>query len=115
MNEHINEFYMSVDKLKEMEIANDLLTILLLYSIPESYKNFRIAIESGDELPSPDAQKVKLIEETNARKDKEIPTFLVIHIEETLRKRTMSVTGKSPTRRQRKKKQKQQSKIQVKM
>ncbi|GBN53992.1 hypothetical protein AVEN_141111-1 [Araneus ventricosus] len=77
MNEHINEFSMLVDKLKEMEIeiANDLLTILLLYSIPESYENFRIAIESRDELPSPETLKIKLIEEANARKNKEIPTF----------------------------------------
>ncbi|GBL98971.1 hypothetical protein AVEN_227489-1 [Araneus ventricosus] len=60
MNEHINEFFMLVDKLKEMEIeiANDLLTILLLYSIPESYENFRIAIESRDELPSPETLKI---------------------------------------------------------
>ncbi|GBM59297.1 hypothetical protein AVEN_60645-1 [Araneus ventricosus] len=77
MNEHINEFFMLVDKLKEMEIeiANDLLTILLLYSIPESYENFRIAIESRDELPSPETLKIKLIEEANARKNKEINTF----------------------------------------
>ncbi|GBM40208.1 hypothetical protein AVEN_183529-1 [Araneus ventricosus] len=75
MNEHINEFFRLVDKLKEIEIANDLLTILLLYSIPESYENFRIAIESRDKLPSPEALKIKLIEEANARKNKEIPTF----------------------------------------
>ncbi|GBM95567.1 hypothetical protein AVEN_171070-1, partial [Araneus ventricosus] len=77
MNEHINEYFMLVDKLKEMEIeiANDLLTILLLYSIPESYENFRIAIESRDQLPSPKTLKIKLIEEANARKNKEIPTF----------------------------------------
>ncbi|GBM36055.1 hypothetical protein AVEN_254862-1 [Araneus ventricosus] len=77
MNEHINEFFMLVDKLKEMEveIANDLLTILLLYSIPESYENVRIAIESRDELPSPETLKIKLIEEANARKNKEIPNF----------------------------------------
>ncbi|GBM98018.1 Intersectin-1 [Araneus ventricosus] len=76
-NEHINKFFMLVDKLKEMEIeiANDLLAILLLYSIPESYENFRIAIESRDELPSPETLKIKLIEEANARKNKEIPTF----------------------------------------
>ncbi|GBN82112.1 hypothetical protein AVEN_509-1 [Araneus ventricosus] len=75
MSEHINEFFMLVGKLKEIEIANDLLTILLLYSIPESYENFRIAIESRDELPSPETLKIKLIEEANARKDKEILTF----------------------------------------
>ncbi|GBN77496.1 hypothetical protein AVEN_264689-1 [Araneus ventricosus] len=59
----------------EIEIANDLLTILLLYSIPESYENFRIAIESRDELPSPETLKIKLIEEANARKNNEIPNI----------------------------------------
>ncbi|GBN39119.1 hypothetical protein AVEN_31441-1 [Araneus ventricosus] len=58
-----------------IEIANDLLTILLLYSIPKSYENFRIAIESRDESPSPETLKIKLIEEANARKNKEIPNI----------------------------------------
>ncbi|GBN89303.1 hypothetical protein AVEN_263297-1 [Araneus ventricosus] len=75
MNEHINEFFVLVDKLKEIEIANDLLTILLLYSIPESYEYFRIAIESIDELPSPETLKIKLLEDANARKNKEIQNF----------------------------------------
>ncbi|GBN23740.1 hypothetical protein AVEN_180037-1 [Araneus ventricosus] len=114
MNEHINEFFMLVDKLKEMEIANDLLTILLLYSIPESYENFRIAIESRDELPSPETLKIKLIEEANARKNKEIPPFhdsqRALYTEKKKYERYRQTES-----RQRKKKQKQQSQIQVKM
>ncbi|GBM29715.1 Fatty acyl-CoA reductase 1 [Araneus ventricosus] len=97
MSEHINEFFMLVDKLREIEIeiANDLLTILLLYSIPESYENFRIAIESRDELPSPETLKIKIIEEANARKNKEIPTFPTHNELSTPRKRSMSVTSKT--------------------
>lgn len=47
MSDHLNEFFTLVDKVNELEIqiADDLLTILLLYSIPDSYENFRIAIE----------------------------------------------------------------------
>lgn len=72
MMDHLNIFFGTVDKLMEMEIlvAEDLLSILLLYSIPESYENFRCAIEARDELPSPEALKIKLLEEFNARKEK---------------------------------------------
>lgn len=72
MMDHLNNFFGTVDKLKEMEIlvAEDLLAILLLYSIPDSYKNFRCAIEARDELPSAEALKIKLHEEYNARKEK---------------------------------------------
>jgi hypothetical protein len=47
-----HNFFNIIDKLEEMElkIVDDLATILLLHSIPDSYENFRIAIESRDEL-----------------------------------------------------------------
>ena len=47
MNEHINIFFVIVNKLEEMvmELADNLLSILLLYSIPEYYENFRCALE----------------------------------------------------------------------
>ena len=74
MMDHLNNFFGTVDKLSEMEIlvAEDLLAILLLYSIPDSFENFRCAIEARDELPTPEALKIKLLEEFNARKEKEI-------------------------------------------
>ena len=48
MSDHLNNFFSLVDKLKEMDIVitDDLLSILLLYSIPNTYENFRCAIES---------------------------------------------------------------------
>ncbi|GBN43486.1 hypothetical protein AVEN_214443-1, partial [Araneus ventricosus] len=97
MNEHINEFFMLAEKLKEMEIkiANDLLTILLLYSISVSYENFRIAIEFRDELPSLEALKIKLIEEANARKNKEFRNSIIHNELFTPRKRSINVAGKS--------------------
>lgn len=74
MMDHLNNFFGTVDKLKEMEIlvAEDLLAILLLYTIPDSYENFRCAIEARDELPSSEALKIKLHEEYNARREKEV-------------------------------------------
>jgi hypothetical protein len=48
MRDHIRNFFDFVDKLEEMElcIINDLLAILLLYSIPDEYEPFRLAIET---------------------------------------------------------------------
>jgi len=70
IREHLNVFFDTVDKLTEMEIEinNDLLTIMLLYSLPSKFENFRCAIESRDNLPTPEALRVKIIEESDARK-----------------------------------------------
>ena len=48
VRDHINTFFDILDKLAEIavEINEDLLTILLLYNLPEEYENFRVAIES---------------------------------------------------------------------
>lgn len=66
---HLNTFLDIVDKLAGMDvfINNDLLSIMMLYSLPVSFENFRIAIESRDLLPSPEALKVKILEESEAR------------------------------------------------
>ena len=70
VREHMTRFFDAVDKLGNMDvnINNDLLSIMLLYSLPSSYENFRCAIETRDELPAPDILKVKIIEEDNARR-----------------------------------------------
>ena len=70
MSDHLSKFFDTLDKLTELEIvvSEDLLTILLLYSVPNSFDNFRCAIEARDDLPSPEALKIKLLEEYNARK-----------------------------------------------
>lgn len=70
VREHINKFFDAVDKLEEMnvEINPDLLSIMLLYSLPGSYENFRCAIESRDNLPGAEALKIKILEESDARK-----------------------------------------------
>lgn len=72
IREHVNKFFDTVDKLEEMEIEinKDLLSIMLLYSMPSNFEHFRCAIESRDELPSPEALRVKILEEYEARKNK---------------------------------------------
>lgn len=52
IKEHLSSFFDTVDKLEAMdvEINGDLLTIMLLYSLPSSFENFRCAIESRDDL-----------------------------------------------------------------
>lgn len=70
VREHLRKFFDAVDKLAEMEVKinTDLLAILLLYSLPSMFDNFRCAIESRDELPSSETLRVKIIEESDARK-----------------------------------------------
>jgi hypothetical protein len=71
IREHVGLFFDAVDKLKDMDvdINNDVLTIALLYSLPPSFENFRVAIESRDDLPDPDALRVKIIEEYDAHRN----------------------------------------------
>ncbi|KAJ3663597.1 hypothetical protein Zmor_007844 [Zophobas morio] len=71
IHEHLHEFFDSVDKLAEMDvnINDDLLAIMLLYSLPASFENFRVAIESRDVLPTPDNLRTKITEEYGARKN----------------------------------------------
>ncbi|GBL83807.1 hypothetical protein AVEN_132687-1 [Araneus ventricosus] len=70
VRDHLRKFFDIVDKLSEMEINIDvdLLSIILLYSLPASYESFRCAIESHDDLPSADVLRIKIIEESEARR-----------------------------------------------
>lgn len=69
VRDHINDFMDIVDKLADMDIKvpSELLSIMLLYSLPTNFENFRIAIESRDTLPNPEDLKVKILEEHQAR------------------------------------------------
>lgn len=71
VRDHLRKFFDAVDKLMDMEvnIHPDLLTIILLYSLPPCFENFRCAIESRDELPTPEALRIKIVEEYDARKN----------------------------------------------
>jgi len=69
IREHLRKFFDAVDKLGDMnvDVNADLLAILLLYSLPSSFENFRCAIESRDSLPTPEVLRVKIVEEFDAR------------------------------------------------
>lgn len=68
VREHLHEFLDTVDKLSEMDVIinPDQLAIMMLYSLPPSFENFRVAIETRDELPEPEMLRTK-IEESDAR------------------------------------------------
>lgn len=70
VREHINKFFDVVDKLEEMnvDVNADLLSIMLLYSLPASYGNSRCAIETRDDLPGVETLKIKILEESDARR-----------------------------------------------
>jgi len=65
MNKYINTFTNKTEQLTkaEIKIPDNLLSIMLLSSLPDEFKNFSIAIESCDEIPNIDSLKVKLLEE----------------------------------------------------
>ena len=73
VRQHISYFFDIIDKLTSMdiEINGNLLTIMLLYSLPDSFENFRYAITTRDDLPSAETLKIKIIEESEARKQKD--------------------------------------------
>jgi hypothetical protein len=70
LRKHIADFFDAVKKLKEigLVVIDELLAILLLYSLPDSFAMFRTAMESRDDLPSTEILKVKIIEDYEGRK-----------------------------------------------
>lgn len=77
IREHLSKFSDAVAKLQDLQvdINGDLLSIMLLNSLPNNFENFRSAIESRDNLPETlldtEALKVKIIEEFDARRQKQ--------------------------------------------
>lgn len=74
LRKHISDFFDAVKKLKEIGliVIDELLAILLLYSLPDSFAMFRTAMESRDDLPSTEILKVKIVEDYEGRKSKVI-------------------------------------------
>ncbi|CAD6227288.1 GSCOCG00006076001-RA-CDS [Cotesia congregata] len=64
VRKHVTEFCETAKKLKEtdIDIPDQMLVMLLLSSLPESYAVFKETIESRDELPKLDALMVKLFD-----------------------------------------------------
>uniref|UniRef100_A0A5S6R2L1 CCHC-type domain-containing protein n=1 Tax=Trichuris muris TaxID=70415 RepID=A0A5S6R2L1_TRIMR len=70
VKDHLTSFFNCVDKLKEMGsiIDDDLLSIMMLLTLPATYDSFKQAIEARDDLPKPEVLKVKILESAENRK-----------------------------------------------
>ena len=64
IREHLSKWFDAVDKLQAMAVNFDseVLSIMLLFNLPDSFDNFRIAIESRDTLPEIEILEVKIME-----------------------------------------------------
>ncbi|GBP89831.1 Retrovirus-related Pol polyprotein from transposon TNT 1-94 [Eumeta japonica] len=73
MSEHLRSFSEIVDKLAEVgiELHEELVTIILLSSLPAQYEQFVVAMETRDILPTIQNLKVKLLEEADRKLQKE--------------------------------------------
>lgn len=72
VREHIENFFDIIDKLSDMDtkMDNDVLSVMLLRSLPDSFENFRCAVQSRDALPHLETLRIKIVEEFDARKAK---------------------------------------------
>lgn len=73
IQQHVCNFTSIVDKLAEtgIELQEELFVIMLLASLPKSFENYVIALETRDDLPKLSALKIKLAEEGERRKSNE--------------------------------------------
>ncbi|KAK2578383.1 hypothetical protein KPH14_007504 [Odynerus spinipes] len=90
VHDHINNFIEVVHKLGVMgiDIHKDLQSAMLLNSLPDTYENFRCAMESRDELPELDVLKVKILKESESRKQKHNEEPDALNIEQTHKETT---------------------------
>uniref|UniRef100_A0A5S6QUX1 CCHC-type domain-containing protein n=1 Tax=Trichuris muris TaxID=70415 RepID=A0A5S6QUX1_TRIMR len=70
IKDHLTNFFNCVDKLKEMGsvIDDDLLSIMMLLMLAPNYYSFRQAMEARDDLPTPEALKIKILESAESQK-----------------------------------------------
>ena len=64
----------------DIVVNDDLLSIMPLDSLPDTFENFRCAMESRDDLPKPDDLRIKIMEEYQARVNKheeEMPNAMI--------------------------------------
>lgn len=105
IKDHLAKFLDAVDKLKSMDVTldSDMLTIMLLYSLPDSFENFRIAV---DTLMNVESLKVKIIEETEARRQKSSN-----NVSGAMLAKNLNVQDNSDSTKQNDKKRNQRSKL----
>lgn len=73
MTQYVNEFSSKSEQLEEagIKLPNELLLIMLLFSIPAEYENFSVVIESRDDVPTLENLKIKLKEEEARQRDRD--------------------------------------------
>jgi len=76
MTQHVNEFSSKAGQLEEagIEIPEELLSIMLLGSLPTQFENFSVAIESRDDIPSLEVLKAKLKEKEARQNERDTKT-----------------------------------------
>lgn len=69
INDHLKQFFKNLQSLKVMNInfSDDVVAIVLLYSLPPSLDTFRCAIEANSTFPKPEELKMKIMDEFRAR------------------------------------------------
>lgn len=73
VRDHFSKFFETVDKLAKMDVDmnSDLLSVMMLHSLSQSFENFWCTIESREALPLSETLKLKIIEESESRKHKD--------------------------------------------
>lgn len=64
VKDHIDSLFHTVDRLNNMDLKNnnDLLVVLLPYSLPNFFENFRVMIELRASYPTVETLKIKILE-----------------------------------------------------
>jgi len=72
VRDYLSQFMNIVDKLQvlDIDINGDLLSVMLLHSLPTSFDNFCCAIKSRNNLPDVDALMIKIIKEFDSKAHK---------------------------------------------
>ena len=70
MRDHLSTYLEIVAKLEtmEVEINGELLSVMLLQTLPASFDKFRCAIKSRDKLPDAESLIVKIFNESESKK-----------------------------------------------
>ena len=73
ITQYVTDFTHTAEQLSEagIVIPDELLSIMLLSSLPSEFENFCVAIESRDTIPSLNDLKIKLIEEEARQNDRD--------------------------------------------
>lgn len=68
---YVTEYFDNVDKLNEVDIKinDELLSILLLHSLPPTFETFKRAILTRDEILNPETLRLKIIEDSDSNKN----------------------------------------------